>query len=158
MQIQEEAEPGDVTDAIFAIAEWPVRTPAAKEALTAITNSHYILTPPIYDLPGQLVQPTDYYKRFRGATALVGFRVTCYKWDKNNTICADLEHLRVLVTPSPLTPVTPRRKRPLKVDRKFTITQPDFKKAKLESTVEGTIFPVHLEGPELIPFTQDDDE
>ena len=58
--------------------------------------------------------------------------------------CADLAHMRVLITPSPLTPVTPGYKRVavLEYHPEFTITQPDFKKAKLESQPEGNLFPI----------------
>ena len=131
-QRQEETTPKVVAAADFNIKEWPVLASTAKTALAEIVDSHYILTPPIYDLPGQLVEPGDYFRRFRGAVAIVSFGITCYRWGTKNTICADLAHLRVLVTPSPGTPVTPRRKRPLDRDTKFSIMEPEFKKAKLE--------------------------
>lgn len=57
MQRQDEATPEDVDDAIFKINDWEVVTPAAKRALTEIAESHYILTPPVYDFPGQLIRP-----------------------------------------------------------------------------------------------------
>lgn len=125
----------------FDIREWPVNTPAAREALAEIIDSHYIITPRIYDFPGQLIRPRDYARRFRGATVVIKFSFTCYKWNNKNTFCADLAHMRVLVTPSPLTPVTPRYKRAmvLEYDPEFTITQPNFKKAKLDSQTEGIL-------------------
>ena len=49
-------------------------------------------------------------RRFRGATAIVDFGVTHYQWETLK-FCIELAHLRVLVTPSPLTPVTPHFKR-----------------------------------------------
>jgi len=93
---------------------------------------HYIITPPVYDHPGQLIHPLDYARRFRGATAIVEFGITHFQWANKNTF--ELAYLRVLVTPSPRTPVTPRFKRSmvLRHDQKFVITQPDFKRAKLD--------------------------
>ena len=116
------------------------------------------MTPRIYDFPGQLIRPRDYARRFRGATVIVKFIFTHYGWNNRNTFCADLTHMRVLVTPSPLTPVTPRYKRSmvLEYDPEFTITQPDFKKAKLQKENEGILSIVnHNTGIELMSFTED---
>jgi hypothetical protein len=123
----------------FDVKQWPVITRAARQALDEIVDTHYIVAPPVYDHPGQLIRPRDYARRFRGSIAIVKFHLTRYKLPKQNVVCLDLAHLRVLVTPSPLTPVTPRFKRTmvLDLDLKFSITQPDFKKAKLETHTEG---------------------
>ena len=155
-QRRDEATPEEAASALFDISQWPVNTPLARQALAEIVDSHYILTPPVYDFPGQLIKPRDYARRFRGATVIAKFSFTHYKWDGKNTFCADLAHLRVLVTPSPLTPVTPRYKRHhvLDYDPEFTITQPDFKKAKLESHTEGTPLLVYPEGFDLISITE----
>ena len=73
------------------------------------------------------------------------FTFTCYKWNNKNTFCADLAHMRVLVTPDPRTPVTPRYMRTmvLEYDPEFTISQPDFKKAKRDEADEEGIFWLH---------------
>ena len=138
--------PQEVVDkAYFNIAEWPVNTSAARRALADIAESHYIIAPRIYDYPGQMVRPLDYARRFRGATGIVTFIFTHYKWPEKNTFCADLGQLRVLVTPSPRTPVTPLygKRYVLEYDPLFTITQPDFKKAKIYED-EGNLFVDHL--------------
>jgi hypothetical protein len=144
-QRRDEATREEVEKATFKIEEWPVFTHAAQQALSQIMDTHFILTPRIYDHPGQLIGPRDYARRFRGATVILKFIFTCYKWNNKNTFCADLAHIRVLVTPSPYTPVTPRykRKHVLAYDPEFTITQPDFKKAQLESHTEGIIVVDH---------------
>ena len=127
----------------FNISEWPVITPTARQALAEIVDTHYIVTPRVYDLPGQLIRPLDYARRFRGATVIAKFTFTYYQWGDKNTFCADLAHLRVLVTPSPFTPVTPRYKRSmvLDYDTEFSITQPDFKKAKHDNDEGNSVFP-----------------
>jgi len=140
----------------FDIARWPVFTKDAKAALAEIAKTHYIRTPPIYDLPGQLVTPAMYFRRFRGATVVVKFTVCFYKWSSKNTFCADLAHLRVLVTPSPLTPVTPRYKRTLDLDPEFPIYRPDFKKAK-EGDKDGISDPVRPRSILLTFVTQSDE-
>ena len=102
---------------------------------------YYVNAPLVYDHPGQLVHPDDYSKRFKGAIAIVKFNITRFTWAEKNVICADLAHLRVLITPTPSTPVTPRypRKRVLRHDPEFTITQPKLKKRKLDSHSEEGI-------------------
>ena len=131
----------EVTEnAKFHISKWPVNTKDAKDALAAMVDTHYICTPPIYDVSGELVHPRTYIKRFRGAIAVVKFTVTSYKWDDKNVFCIDLAHLRVLVNPSPGTPTTPRYKRKPVLDRdtEFVFDQPDFKKAKTLRHTDGT--------------------
>jgi hypothetical protein len=155
MQSVDEAteEEYELATSIFDITKWPVFTPDARRAIKDIFDTHYILPPPIYDHPGQLVEPLDYPRRFRGCIALVQFNISCFKlpWTDKNTICADLTHLRILVTPNPATPVTPRHKRSrvLRYDPLFTLTgQPDFKKAKLEAEKEGSqLLSISLVGP-----------
>jgi len=158
MQRRDEVPPEEVKNALFNISKWPVNIPSARDALAEIVDTHFILTPPVFDFPGQLVPPSAYARRFRGATVIAKFSFTHYKWGTKNMFCADLAHLRVLVTPSPLTPVTPRYKRQhvLDYDTEFTITQPDFKRAKLDSHTEGIpVLLVHPRGFELMSFTED---
>ena len=133
-QSREEVPAEVVKKAKFDIAQWPVFTNDAKIALEAIADTHYIRAPPIYDIPGQLVKPHMYFKRFRGALVVVHFNVTHYKWDTKNTFCMDLAHLHVLITPSPATPVTPRQKHAavLGVDERYPIKQPNFKRARID--------------------------
>ena len=90
--------------------------------------------PPVYDHPGQLIQSRDYARCFRGATVIVNFGITYFSWENKNTFCAELAHLCVLVTPSPYTPVTLRllKRMVLDHDRRYPITQPNFKKARLD--------------------------
>lgn len=132
MQRRHEVPTEVFEDAKFDIAKWPVFTSDAKAELADMVGSHYIRTPPVYDIPGQLIKPDMYFKRLRGVVVAMNFTFTFYKWGKKNTFCADLSHLRVLVTPSPLSPVTPKYKRNAVVafDQVFGISQPDFKKAK----------------------------
>jgi len=137
MQHRDDVTPEVAASSKFKIAKWPVFTKEAKAALTDIAETHFIRTPPIYDLPGQLVMPGMYFRRFRGATVIVKFTFSFYKWEDKNTFCADLAHLRVLVTPSPLTPVTPRYKHSVDFDPEFPIFKPDFKKAKTQHNAEG---------------------
>ena len=126
--------PEEVESALFKIEEWPVITPSAKNALAAIVDSHFILTPPVYDHPGQLIRPRDYVRHFRGATVVVNFGIMYFSWENRNMFCAELAHLCVLVTPSPYMPVTPHllKRMVLDHDRRYPITQPNFKKARLD--------------------------
>ena len=123
----------------FHIGNWPVNSKDAKTALSNMLETHYICTPPIYDIFGDLVEPQLYFKRFRGAIAVVKFTLTFYKWDDKNSFCLDLAHLRVLVIPSPGTPTTPHPKRKLVLnhDTEFVFNQPDFKKAKTRGHARG---------------------
>jgi len=75
-----------------------------------------------------------YHKRFRGAFVVLHFTVTSYKWEKTNTFCMDLAHLRVLATPSPTTPVTPTQKhsKVRKADDRYPLKQPSLKKARID--------------------------
>ena len=124
----------DVEGAPFKITNWPVFLNDAKVALAAIAETHYIRTPPIHDRPGQLVWPHMYQKRFRGALVVLHFTVTSYKWEKTNTFCMDLTHLRVLATLSPTTPITPTQKhsKVCKTDNRYPFKQLNFKKAKID--------------------------
>jgi len=126
------------------MTQWPVFTPEAKAAIADIAETHFIRTPPVYDIPGQLIIPNLYAKRLRGATVSIKFTFAHYGWSKSNVFCADLAHLRVLVTPSPLTPVTPRYKRTLDLDPEFPVYKLDLKKAKSTPIEEGTPTPVCL--------------
>ena len=72
----------------FNISEWPVITPTACQALAEIVDTHYIVTPCVYDLPGQLIHPLDYARRFRGTTVIAKFTFTYYQWgDKKHILC-----------------------------------------------------------------------
>ena len=156
-QHRDEAPPEILEKVKFNIAKWPVNTDEAKAALADIMETHFIRTPPIYDIPGQLVKPIMYPRRFRGAIAVIKFAFSFYKWGDKNTFCADLVHLRILVTPSPLSPVTPRYKRAHVVDYdpEFPIFQPDLKapdlkKPKIQDDAKGITAHGHLRGPQLI--------
>ena len=128
--------------------EWPLNTSAAKRAREEIADTHYILTPPVYDRTGRLIRPEDYVKRIRGATVVVTFTMTRYNRDRKTIVSADLEHLRVVVTPSPPTPAAPRFfKRVLDHDSRFSITQPDFKKVKHGAHAEGNLTLTHRQDP-----------
>lgn len=69
----------------------------------------------------------------------VTFSITCFKWGNTNTICADLAHMRIVVTPSPLTPVTPRYKRVVDFDTEYPLHKLVLKKAKGEDKDEGRL-------------------
>jgi hypothetical protein len=98
-----------------------------------------------------------YSKRFRGATVVIKFAFSCYKWGEKNTFCADsnLSHLRVLITPSPLSPVIPCYKRAmvLDFDSELPVYQPDFKKAKAQDDAEGIPALDRLKGLQLMLVT-----
>ena len=143
----------------FQIANWPVHTPDAKAALAEIASTHFIRTPPIYDLNAQLVGPRLYMRRFRGAVVLLNFTFSCYKWPKKKTVfCADLAHLRVITTPSPLTPVTPRYKHTVDFDPEYPLYPLNLhvaKKAKLDTHEEGRSELLFLSESKLMSHTED---
>jgi len=133
VQCRDEAPPEELKNPIFNIAEWPVFSKDARVALANIVDTHYIRAPPIYDLLGNIIKPHMYHRRTRGATIILHFTYTFYKWAKKNTFCADLTHMRILINnPSPQTPITPCRQKRKVVyvhDPEYVLKQPDFKKA-----------------------------
>lgn len=110
-----------------ATHDWPVTSDAAVEALQGIIDngSHVVQHMPAYNLVGELIEPVVYFGKLVGATVVVRFTLQHYiinKKDKNggkattDTFAATLDHLRITVNPEGRSPVTPRRKKPRKVD------------------------------------------
>lgn len=60
MQRRDEATAEDLEHVIFDITKWPVATQKVQLALADIVDTHYILTPPVFDQDGALIKPKDY--------------------------------------------------------------------------------------------------
>ncbi|KAK7055632.1 hypothetical protein R3P38DRAFT_2760807 [Favolaschia claudopus] len=98
---QKEEDEDDEPDA-FALRDWPVISPEAKEALEEMDNSHRVVPMRAYDVNGDLIAPANYMAKLQGA--VVRATLTLSHWnivkEKRNTYAADIDSLRVLVPPS----------------------------------------------------------
>jgi len=81
---------------------------------------------PAYDLNGDLIDPPRYASKLIGATVIVRFTLQHYVFSRkdgsgngrvtSDTFTAVLDHLRITINPDSKGPVTPRKKKPGKMD------------------------------------------
>ena len=114
-------------DNAFDLADWPVTSEAAKNALQEMKSSHACQPLPAFDMHGNLIPPSDYEQALRGAVAHVRFSLCKYSWRTGDSyrdpVVADIEMLRVITPPRPRSRVAATRKRGLRAD----IYTPDFR-------------------------------
>jgi hypothetical protein len=97
-------------DDVFQLRHWPVKYPAAQEALHNMDSTHRVNPMAAYDIHGSLIPPTQYASVLTGA--VVRASVTMSHWhiakDSRDTYTADVLSLRVIVPAPVLAPkVTP---------------------------------------------------
>lgn len=98
-----------LTADVITLNKWPVRSDAAREALTEMDGKFYVIPIPAYDMHGELIDPDCYRRRLEGALVAVRFTLTHRSVNSRDIYTADVENIRVLSPPKP-TLVTPRNR------------------------------------------------
>ena len=103
-----------------------MRSTEAADALRDIVNahSHVVRHMPAYDLTGELIDPLRYSNKLIGATVIVRFTLQHFVIKKkkdghqvtNNVFTGTIDHLHIAINPDWKSPVTPRKKKPGKMD------------------------------------------
>ncbi|KAJ7281448.1 hypothetical protein C8J57DRAFT_1495107 [Mycena rebaudengoi] len=104
----------------FKIADWPVNSIQAREALADMTSTHRVTQlPTAYDIAGKLIQPGQYKKTLMGAVVRASFALRHWNIASeeegvvgHDSYAADIDSIRVIVAAPPfLTPSSSPRKR-----------------------------------------------
>ncbi|KAJ7018594.1 hypothetical protein C8F04DRAFT_1404858 [Mycena alexandri] len=106
-----EKAPGD-DDGGYDLRDWPVKSPAAREALVAMEDTHRVYALPAYDINGNLIPPSQ-YGTLMGA--VVRATISLSHWniarEARDSYVADIVSLRVLVPAAPIASTSSPRKR-----------------------------------------------
>jgi hypothetical protein len=90
------------------IAEWPVQSDAAPDALSHLHDTHVARRMSAYDVDGQFIEPQDYENQLRGALAVMRFTMEKYTMysgkgkdrETRDIYVANVASIRVLVPPT----------------------------------------------------------
>ncbi|KAF7361656.1 hypothetical protein MVEN_00509000 [Mycena venus] len=98
----------------FPLRDWPVENDAARDALRDMDSTHRVNRIPLYNLEGDLVQPSQCMDVLKGAVVRANFTMSHWRIsdgvDNRDIYTADIRSLRVIPSP-PVCPSTPRKKR-----------------------------------------------
>ncbi|EEB87594.1 hypothetical protein MPER_15007, partial [Moniliophthora perniciosa FA553] len=87
----------------YTIENWPAPSPAVRDALDAIVDTHDISIPPFYDQHGYLICPNEGYRgRLEGSLA--------QSKELRNVFVADIAEIHVVYSAPPRV-ITPRKRR-----------------------------------------------
>ncbi|KAG2128463.1 hypothetical protein BD769DRAFT_1457468, partial [Suillus cothurnatus] len=81
------------------LADWPVYTYTAREALDALGYTHYAVPITAYDFEGYTVPPNTYEQHFRGALAQIDFTLAHDVVEEKDVYRASIRSMRVLRHP-----------------------------------------------------------
>jgi len=82
------------------LADWPVYTYTAREALDAVGYTHYAVPISAYDIEGYIVPPNTYQQHFQGALAQIDFTLAHEVVEEEDVYRASIRSMRVLRNPT----------------------------------------------------------
>ncbi|KAJ7017153.1 hypothetical protein C8F04DRAFT_1157273 [Mycena alexandri] len=96
----------------YKLCDWPVKSPAAHEALAAMEDTHRVYVLPAYDVRGNLIPPAQ-YGTLMGAVVRASISLSHWSIARNarDSYVADIVSLRVLVPGAPMASTSSPRKR-----------------------------------------------
>ncbi|KAJ3535033.1 hypothetical protein NMY22_g6664 [Coprinellus aureogranulatus] len=124
-------------DPQFRIENWPANWPAEREELNKIVRSHVVVPLPAKDMDGNLIHPSQYEEKLKGAIVRVGFVLNhYYPLGGYHRFTADIHEIQVLQPPERDPKVEPS---PVVEEEGATVDESPIKKHKSSPSVKSII-------------------